>query len=195
MVAGGFTVCPPLYTWGQVVAAEQYDLEEGCWKLCGQEQGLCLCHCVVATTCAGGQNGVAHEVTCTPAEAYIADGHAHLSHHHMCTPAQTPGLDCCPFASVRILPIHPQLVSTCRSRFGSPLPLPIIHALVVRHYMCSMPHWRCGIHQTTFHGKGKLVRGLWKCSSSLLSGQLHGNKQWENRETKSSYVGEWRCDS
>ena len=107
MVVGGFAVCPPLYKWGQVVAAEQYDLEEGCWKLCGQEQGLCLCHYVVVKTCVGGQNGVAHEVTCMPAEAYVADGHAHLSHHHMRTPTQTPGLDCCPFASVRILPIHP----------------------------------------------------------------------------------------
>ena len=43
MVVGGFAVCPPLYTWGQVAATEQYDLgtydlEEGCWKLCRQSK-------------------------------------------------------------------------------------------------------------------------------------------------------------
>ena len=38
MVAGGVAVCPPLYTWGQAAAVEQYNPEEGCWKLCGQSK-------------------------------------------------------------------------------------------------------------------------------------------------------------
>ena len=47
--------------------------------------------------------------------------------------------------------------------------------------------------EDVFHGKGTLVQGLLKCSGSFVSGELHGNARGENKQTRSSYVAEWRC--